>query len=272
MQSAHVAASTQTTAQSANTATAMQSNYIAAATQTRTQPANTATATQFDYIAAATQTQTQPTNIATVMPSAHTVATTQPAAQTAGINDPKAHEILRKVRKNIITYKTLQIDFSYIEKGKKQNGSLLMSGSKYALTLSDMQILTNGTTLWIYIHKTNEVNIYNYNAENDEFNPLLAIKNYEKKYRAKYIRQEPINGKKYDIIDLLPIDGKGSIYKLRFYIDKEKSEPYKFETYTKGETTNSYTIAAWKPNTPALPASFEFNAKTFPGILENDMR
>jgi outer membrane lipoprotein-sorting protein len=200
--------------------------------------------------------------------SAHT-ATTQ---TSQGINDPKAHEILQKVRKNITAYKTLQADFSYIEKGKQQNGTLLMSGNKYSLTLPNEQIMTNGTTLWMYSRKTNEVSIYNYIAEKDELNPLLALKNYEKKYRAKYIREEQSDGKKYDIIDLLPLDGKGALYKLRIYIGKENLRPHKFEAYTKGETTYSYTITSWKPDTPAPPAVFEFRADTHPNVLENDMR
>ncbi|MDR1974727.1 MAG: outer membrane lipoprotein carrier protein LolA [Bacteroidales bacterium] len=182
-------------------------------------------------------------------------ALAQPAK--TGINDQQANEILNKIRKDITSYKSLKIDFTY----NNNNCSLLVSNNNYALNLSDQQIITNGKTLWMYLKKENEVNIYNYVAEKDELNPLLAIQNYEKKYRAKYIRE--------GVIDLLPLDGKGSIYKLRIYIDKELS---KFEAYDKSGTTYSYSVTSWKPNAPVTASEFEFDPKNYPNILINDMR
>jgi outer membrane lipoprotein-sorting protein len=205
-------------------------------------------------------------------------ALAQPASRTAtitaikseqGINDPRANGILQKMRKNIMDCKSLQVSFS---QDGKQEGTLLMSGNKYALTLPDEQVITNGTTLWMYMRKSNEVNIYSYIAEKDELNPFLVIKNYEKNYRAKYIREESVNGRKCDIIDLQPLDGKGIIYKFRLYVNKENFTPLRFEAYSKGESTSSYIITTWKPNVSVQLSSFEFNPKSYPNILENDMR
>ncbi|MDR2556432.1 MAG: outer membrane lipoprotein carrier protein LolA [Bacteroidales bacterium] len=197
----------------------------------------------------------------------------QTSAQTQqGINDPRANAILQKARKNLLAAKNIQIEFSYTEKNKEQKALLLAAGNNYLLKMPEQEIYCDGKTLYIYDIKANEVNIYTYSPEKDDFNPLSSIKDYEKRFRAKYIREETFKGLKCDIIDLVPLDGRTAYYRLRFHINKTTLLPERFESDFKNSDNYIFTVLSLKTNIQIDANAFTFDSKKHPNILENDMR
>ncbi len=195
-----------------------------------------------------------------------------PVAVSQGVNDPKANTLLQKVRKNLLGAKSINVNFFYEEKGSKKECNLFTSDINYTLKMPGQQVFCNGKTLWMYDEKTNEVNIYNYQADKDELNPINTIKNYEKRFRAKYIRSEVFRNKNCDVIDLIPLAGR-EYHKIRLYIESETLNPALFEVNLKDGSKYTYVVNSLKKsNTAPQPEDFIFDSKKYPDILENDMR
>ena len=189
-----------------------------------------------------------------------------------GINDPRAGAILQKVRKNLLAAKNIQIEFSYTEKNNEQKALLLAAGSSYVLKNSAQEIYCDGKTLYLYDIEVNEVSIYTYAPEKDNSNPLTNIKDYEKHFRPKYIREEVFKGVNCDIIDLIPLDGHAGYYRLRLHINKITLQPERFEFNFKSGDSYVFIVHSLKVNTQIAPNAFIFDSKKHPDILENDMR
>lgn len=195
-----------------------------------------------------------------------------------GVNDTKATEILNKTKAWFNSQKALQADFTYSIEHKAKNisqqksGKILISGNKFCLHIMGMEIYCDGKVVWNYSPDSKELSINEYNASSDEnMNPLSIIENYEKSYRAKYIKEENIGGKAREIIDLTPIKS-ASFHKMRLYLNKADKQLYKTEVYDKNGSVYAYTIKKFTHNPKINAQSFTFDPKKYPEIEINDMR
>ena len=102
-------------------------------------------------------------------------------------------------------------------------------------------------------------------------NPLKILNDWDKEYRAKFIREDTENNKVTQLIDLMP-RGSSSFYKIRLTIDKAKQDILQISAYEKDNTIYSYHIDKMVVNIPVDDASFVFDVKKYPGVDVNDMR
>ena len=100
----------------------------------------------------------------------------------------------------------------------RQKANVLLSGNKYHILVENHVFYCNGTTVWHHNKETNEVVINNIEKEEDNIlNPAKLFENYEKNFKAKYIRE---NEDGTLVIDLTPVKGK-EYHKIRLLIDKK---------------------------------------------------
>lgn len=200
-----------------------------------------------------------------------------PAAVIAQDTDGGATPILKTLAQKFKSYSAFKIDYTLkVEKDKKTlssfNGNLISKGNKYYCTFDDQTYYCDGITLWTYQKSTNEVSVFEYDEDDDNLlNPAKLLSGWDKEYRAKFIREEFVDGNYYQIIDLLPLKAK-SYYKVRFKINKIKQEIASVTLFETDNTTYTYLVNKFVANPTIDDATFVFNAAKHPGVEVNDMR
>ena len=192
--------------------------------------------------------------------------------------DGGATELLRKVSAKYQAYTSMQ--FHYTLKATKDSktlstsqGDFALKGAKYRTSYGGQSFFCDGESVWNYQKSTNEVSVYEYDPEDDDnmMNPQKLLKNWEKQFRAKYIRDEFNNNISTAIIDLTPKTTQ-SYYRIRLFINKANNQILRIALYEKDNTIYTYHIEQFKSNV-ALPDSyFVFDKAKYPGVEVNDMR
>ena len=151
----------------------------------------------------------------------------------------------------------------------KQSSQVLYNKGKYRLTMDDMVIVCDGTTVWQWNKTAREVAISNVSASSDIdlFNPAQLLSNYDKNFRAKYIRTEDDGTA---VIDLQPRFAS-SYHKIRLLLNEKSGLLHRMEVHKYDSGRELYDIAGFKKaSTPA--AQFSFDPKQHAGVEIIDMR
>lgn len=192
--------------------------------------------------------------------------------------DGGATELLKKVSAKYQTYTSLQFHYTLkaTKEGKTlntQQGDFALKGNKYRTSFSGQSFYCDGKSIWNYQKSTNEVSIYEYDPEDDEnmMNPQRILKSWDKKFRAKYIRDEFINNISYAIVDLTPKTTQ-SFYRIRLYVNKNTQNIGRIALYEKDNTIYTYYVEQFKTNVTLADSYFVFDKTKYPGVEVNDMR
>lgn len=192
--------------------------------------------------------------------------------------DGGASDLLRKVSAQYQKYATMQ--FHYTLKTTKDDktlgvseGDFFLKGSKYKTNFGGQQFYCDGKSIWNYQKEANEVSIYEYDPEDDEnlMNPQRILKDWDKQFRAKFIRDEFQGNVQYSIIDLTPKTTQ-SYYRIRVFIVKTSLKIAKIAVYEKDNTIYTYNIEQFKHDIPLDDKMFVFDVSKYPGVEINDMR
>lgn len=192
--------------------------------------------------------------------------------------DGGANELLKKVSAKYQAYTSMQ--FHYTLKTTKDGktlstsqGDFALKGNKYRTTFSDQTYFCDGTSIWNYQKSSNEVSVYEYDPSDDEnmMNPQIILKNWEKQFRAKYIRDEFNSNISTALIDLTPKTTQ-SYYRIRLFINKANNQILRIALYEKDNTIYTYHIEQFKTNVTLADSYFVFDKSKYPGVEVNDMR
>ena len=192
--------------------------------------------------------------------------------------DGGANEMLKKVSAKYQAYTSMQFHYTLktTKDGKTLNtsqGDFALKGNKYRTTFSDQTYFCDGTSIWNYQKSSNEVSVYEYDPSDDEnmMNPQIILKNWEKQFRAKYIRDEFNNNISTALIDLTPKTAQ-SYYRIRLFINKANNQILRIALYEKDNTIYTYHIEQFKTNITLADSYFVFDKSKYPGVEVNDMR
>ncbi len=194
-------------------------------------------------------------------------------------NDPKAKNILDEVSKKVKSLKSLKANFSItIMGGKNQkpqtkSGMVNMKGEKYYVSLSGQEIYCDTKTIWTYLKESNEVQITSFDPNENTFTPSKLFTNfYDKEYAYKYDSEKSINGKKVDVIILIPNNKSKQYSKIELYIDKANSVVAGGKMYEKNGNVYSYNVSSYTPNAAIADNIFIFDSKKYPKVEVIDLR
>lgn len=192
--------------------------------------------------------------------------------------DGGATEILKKVSSKYQNYSSMQ--FNYTLKTTKNEktlsvgkGDFFIKANKYKTTFDDQQIFCDGVSIWNYQKSTNEVSIYDFDLGDEQniLNPQNILKNWDKQFRAKFIRDEFTNNVQVSLIDLTPKTAQ-SYYRIRIFVNKTSFNIVKIAVYEKDNTIYTYSIEQFKSNVPLDDKIFTFDKGNYPNVEVNDMR
>ena len=190
--------------------------------------------------------------------------------------DSLSNNILEKLRLKTQSYTSIQIEFEHIFSNKsagineQNSGVLELEGDNFRINLAQQLIINNGSTHWIYLKEMNEVQIMEYDPEEeDALSPNKLFTLYNNDYKNTYIDEKMIGNEKMHIIDLFP-KKSNPIMKIRLTINAEKNQIHILALYDKNGGVYTYKIRKFKTNKTLPP--FIFNTKDYPEIEVIDLR
>ncbi len=201
------------------------------------------------------------------------------AQPTLAQNDAKAKTILDNVTKKVNSFKSMKANFSLnltSANGKtkqSKSGTFLMKGSKYRINIQGQEIICDNKTVWTYIKENNEVQINNYNPNEQTISPTKLITNfYDKEYKYKYMGTKKSGGKNCDAIELTPINTSKQFSKVEILVDKASGTIAGGSITEKNGNNYTYTISNFVSNAPVEDKLFSFDPKAYKGIEIVDLR
>lgn len=192
--------------------------------------------------------------------------------------DKKAKDILSGVSAKYKSYKSLKAEFTYTlnntqEKIKEsQNGTIVLSGSKYRLNIAGQEIISDGKTSWTYLKEAKEVQVNTVDMSSDNIKPSEIFTMYEKGFLYRFVGEKTVGSKVEQTIELTPTDKSKEFSKVRLTIDKSAKQIIRSVIFDKSGNQYTYSIRSFTPNPQVTDAYFVFDSKKYPGVEVVDLR
>ena len=191
--------------------------------------------------------------------------------------DAKAKAVLDAMSAKYKSMASFKADFSYTmqtAKGSKQtfSGTLTVKNDKFQLVTNELEVINNGSTVWTYNKRANEVNITNFDPEDSEASPAAVYSIYKKGYKYKFIGEKKEGAKMLQIVELYPEKKNAVVSKVRMSVNKADKLISSWEMHQKDGTVFNYVIKSFKQMASLSDTYFAFNTSKYKGIEVNDLR
>jgi outer membrane lipoprotein-sorting protein len=151
----------------------------------------------------------------------------------------------------------------------QENGSLLVSGTKYRLEMNNMLVVFDGTARYTYLKTENEILIETPNPLRDGIfadpSTIFAVNP-----NVFHIKQTEANATLN--LNLTPKQSGLPYEKITMGLAKKTLHPVKFVYYGSDGRTTALTISNFKANIKPAAEEFIFNRKQYPQAEVVDMR
>ena len=187
--------------------------------------------------------------------------------------DEKAEKILKDLSANTKSYSYMDVDFDFIfintsqDINESQKGNIKINKNKFRLDLNQQLIISDDSIQWIYLKESNELQIMEYDSQDDMISPNKLFTIYENGYKSQYIELKENN----HIIDLFPIESN-EFKNIRLHIDQDKIQLKKIILFDKNGGSFSYSITKFITDKEIDENSFRFNEANYPDLEIIDLR
>ncbi|UYZ60436.1 LolA family protein [Hymenobacter latericus] len=192
--------------------------------------------------------------------------------------DPKAAKILDQMSAKYQAMKAFRASFTQTLENQSakvkenMNGDIIVSGPKFRLKLNGQEVINNGQTMWTYMKAENEVNISDYDPEDQEISPSQIYTLYKKGYKYAYAGETVEGGVPCDVIELSPEDHNNQVYKVRLNVSKKDKSVKSWKMFKKNGNRYTFAIKKFEPNPPVDGATFNFDKAKYKGVKVVDLR
>lgn len=187
-----------------------------------------------------------------------------------GAVDQKADALLKRAASQFGNV-SFKVTVSMLDAQKKetlrQTAQVLYCKGCYRVSVADQEVICDGKTVWQWNKTAREVAVTNMSTDDvDLMNPARLLKNYDKSFRAKYIRTD--DG--VALVDLQPRSAR-SFHKIRLFMNEKSGQLQRMEVHKYDSSREVYEITEFKrASTPA--AKFTFDLSQHTGVEIIDMR
>ena len=187
--------------------------------------------------------------------------------------DEKADKILEDLSVKTKSYNYMDVDFDFkflnTTQGidENQKGNIKINENKFRLDLNQQLIISNDSIQWIYLKESNELQIMEYDSEDDMLSPNKLFTIYENGYKSQYVELF----ENQHIIDLFPKESN-EFKNIRIYIDQDKIQLKKIILYDKNGGSFTYSITKFLTDVKIDDKSFLFNKEEYSEIEIIDLR
>ena len=152
-------------------------------------------------------------------------------------------------------------------------GIIEMSNDKFKLTTPDMITWYNGETQWVYVMRSEEVNVTTPSGDELQFtNPAILLKQYKKGFKAVYkgitTTQEAKSAYEIELIPKI----KKDIKQIDIQIDKISNLPASIRITDKKNAIATIHISQWETGLNHSDSFFVFNESDYPDAEVVDLR
>lgn len=167
-------------------------------------------------------------------------------------------------------------DFKYILENPSEDltetfvGAVTVKDEMYRLEMEGQTIINNGETVWTYMPELNEVNISDYDPEEQEISMNNIFTLYKDGYKYLYIEES--NGGKTDVVDLVPEDKSNTYFKIRLNIATADRTLQSFMVFDKNGNRYIYEIDGFEVDGSITDSFFVFDPSEYEGVEVIDFR
>ena len=187
--------------------------------------------------------------------------------------DDKANDILKQLSENTRSYETMDVDFDFNfvnlsqDINEAQKGNIKIHKNKFRLNLNQQLIISDDSTQWIFLKESNELQIMDYDSEDDMLSPNKLFTIYEKGYKSNYVETTESN----HVIDLFPIESN-EFKNIQIQVDINKIQLKKIILFDKNGGSFSYVITRFETNNDLASELFKFNVEDYNDVEIIDLR
>ena len=187
-----------------------------------------------------------------------------------GAVDQKADALLKRAASQFGNV-SFKVTVSMLDAQKKetlrQTAQVLYCKGCYRVSVADQEVICDGKTVWQWNKTAREVAVTSMGTDDvDLMNPARLLKNYDKSFRAKYIRTD--DG--VALVDLQPRSAR-SFHKIRLFMNEKSGQLQRMEVHKYDSSREVYEITEFKrASTPA--SKFTFDPSQHAGVEIIDMR
>ena len=187
--------------------------------------------------------------------------------------DEKAEKILKDLSANTKSYSYMDVDFDFIfintsqDINESQKGNIKINQNKFRLDLNQQLIISDDSIQWIYLKESNELQIMEYDSQDEMISPKKLFTIYENGYKSQYIELKENN----HIIDLFPIESN-EFKNIQLHIDQDKVQLKKIILFDKNGGSFSYSITKLITDKEIDENAFRFNEANYPDLEIIDLR
>ena len=187
--------------------------------------------------------------------------------------DEKAEKILKDLSANTKSYSYMDVDFDFNfintsqDINESQKGNIKINQNKFRLDLNQQLIISDDSIQWIYLKESNELQIMEYDSQDEMISPNKLFTIYENGYKSQYIELRENN----HIIDLFPIESN-EFKNIQLHIDQDKIQLKKIILFDKNGGSFSYSITKLITDKEIDKNTFRFNEANYPDLEIIDLR
>lgn len=192
--------------------------------------------------------------------------------------DPKALTALDEMSKKYSAMSGFKAAFTYSMTNpsaginESSSGTITVKGSKFHLAMGNQEVYNNGTTVWTFLKDANEVNISNYDPQDDDITPTKIYTIYKKGYKYLLVEEKAEAGVMYQTIDLIPENRNNPFFKVRLIINKKDKTIKSWKIFEKSGNSYDYSVKTFTPNLTLADSEFVFDKVKYKGVEVIDLR
>jgi len=153
------------------------------------------------------------------------------------------------------------------------DGKAYMEGNKFKIEIPDAITWFDGTTQWVYVTDTEEVNISTPTGEElQAISPSVLFNIYKKGFNLSYKGEKKSAGKALYEIELTPQKKGNDFSKIIVQIDKSNNIFYRITLMDKVGLENTLTIKNYQTGSNLPDNTFRFDKKDYPRAEIVDLR
>lgn len=190
-----------------------------------------------------------------------------------GAVDENAQKILSQAQKTLnSSAHTFTVTMVNKDANKKESARMsakvIYFNGKYKVTFGQQVMISDGASVWQINKQGKEVIVDKASTSTDDLlNPGLLLANYNKNFKAKFIRKDEDGTA---IIDMTPLKNK-SYHKVRLFVNSANGVIKKMEMHNYDGSCGTYTISNFAA-TKTDASTFTYSASNYPGFEVIDMR
>ena len=192
--------------------------------------------------------------------------------------DSVSSKILEDLSTKTKSYENIYVKFKFTFKNEtqdifeEQEGNIKIDSNSFRLEINKQIVISDGSTQWIYLKEANEVQIMEYDSEDDMMSPNKLFTIYEQGYKSEYVELKEINSKKIHVIDLFSVKSN-AFRKIQLQVESTTLKLFNIILYDKNGGSFTYLITDFQTDFEKNNTNdYLFNLEYYPEVEVIDLR